>query len=175
MLFRSAFDIFKGKLLWEVKDFSFCDWNEFEIWGYGTRDELVQSSINIETGVVTEGIWGVQTKINQIDSIRPALYLEGAPDFETVRQFLDKSTEYVISRGVEYLEWKKWIVISVYVENKNVLANHLIVLNDEGKILLEEKLGENLGGIGTDTFFILEGCLFLVKNKSELVVYTLYD
>ncbi len=170
-----AFNIFKEKFLWEIKDFSFCDWNQSKIWGFDTNDELVKNTINIETGVVKEEIWDVQPTINQVDSIRPALYLEGSPDFETVRQFLDRNTENIISRGVEYLEWRKWIIISAYVEKQNVLANYLIVLNDEGKILLEEKLGENLGGIGTDTFFILEGCLFLVKNKSELVVYTLYD
>jgi hypothetical protein len=53
------------------------------------------------------------------------------------------------------------------------LANYLIVLTSEGDVLLHEKAAENLKGIGIDTFFLLEGSLFFVKNKCELIRYKL--
>ena len=54
------------------------------------------------------------------------------------------------------------------------MANYLLVLDKDGEVLLEVKLGEKLPGLGTDTFFMLSGCLFLIKNKKELVAYTFY-
>jgi hypothetical protein len=53
------------------------------------------------------------------------------------------------------------------------LANYLIVLTADGDVVMNEKAGENLKGIGIDTFFLLEGSLFFVKNKCELVRYKL--
>jgi len=38
-------------------------------------------------------------------------------------------------------------------------------------LLLKEKLDEHLKGIGLDTFFVLSGYVFFVKNKVELVCY----
>ena len=66
-------------------------------------------------------------------------------------------------------------MVSFYIEEGVNLANYLLVFSLEGEVLLEVKLGEKLTGLGTDTFFMLSGCLFLVKNKSELAAYTFYD
>ncbi len=171
----TAFDIFDQKIRWEIGEFSFFDWNDKEILGYRTTNELVQATINIESGAITDGKWEAQPMDNQTESSKPIQYFEGTLNFETVKKFMNQKTQYQITKGVEYLECKEWIIISAYVEGEKGLANYLLVFNTEGEVLLEEKLGENLPGLGSDTFFMLSGCLFLVKNKSELVAYTFYD
>jgi hypothetical protein len=170
-----AFDIFDQKIRWEVEEFSFFDWNDSEIQGYRTNDELVQAEISIDTGALTEKEWVVAKSKNDLEvTKRPVLYSEGTVHFETIKKFLGQKTGLQSSKAMEYLEYGELIIISAYIE-ENGLANYLLVFDKEGVEQLREKLGENLQGLGVDTFFMLSGCLFLVKNKSELVVYSVYD
>jgi hypothetical protein len=170
-----AFDIFRRNVRWEISEFSFFDWNEKEIWGYRTGEELVQATIDIESGVLTEQAWIPAPASEGAHVIRPVRYAEGSAFFETVGKFIRQRTNHHPLKGIEYLEWKQWMMVSVYVEEAESLANYLLVFSLEGEVLLEVKLGEKLPGLGTDTFFMLSGCLFLIKNKSELAAYTFYD
>lgn len=167
-----AYDIFDQKIRWEVGEFSFLDWNDSMIWGYRTEKEIVPATISIQTGKVTEQQWAAEPAQTGLDLEKPTRYLDGSAYFETVRKFVSERTPYSIVNGVEYLEWRDWIMVSAYQPQGDKLANYLLVFNKEGELVMEEKLGENLTGLGTDTFFILAGCLILVKNRTELVVYT---
>jgi hypothetical protein len=169
-----AFDIFEQKIRWEIEEFSFFDWSNSEIQGYRTSDELVQATIAVDTGNLVEKDWVAKPQSNLEVTKRPVLYSEGTDHFETIKRFLDQKASIKTSKAVEYLEYGEWIMISAYVE-ENGLANYLFVFDAGGEELLREKLGENLQGLGVDTFFMLSGCLFLVKNRSELVVYSVYD
>lgn len=175
-----AFDIFDQKVRWEIEEFSFFDWSDSEIQGYRTKDELIQATISTKNGVLTEKTWSVKPKDEQEGSKRPVLYVEGAPHFETIKRFLEQKAQLRVAKAAEYLEYEEWIIVSVYIEEGGLpgtqgLANYLFVFDKSGEMLLREKLGEKLQGLGVDTFFMLSGCLFLVKNKSELVVYSVYD
>jgi len=170
-----AYDIFRRNVRWEIEEFSFFDWDDTEIWGYRTQNELTQATIDIERGTLLEKAWTAKRSEVSVDSNRPVQYVEGMPHFETVKMFIQQKTTYQPIRGAEYLEWKDWIMVSLYTEEESSLANYLLVFSREGEVLLEVKLGEKLTALGTDTFFMLSGCLFLVKNKSELVAYTFYD
>jgi len=170
-----ALDIFNGNVRWEIAEFSFFDWDDSEIIGYVTRDELIQAKINIKSGSLTEAVWSAKAIEVEPELIRPIRYFEGTPHFDTVKEFIQKRTDYQPTKGIEYLEWKDWIMVSFYIEEGGNLANYLLALGKEGEVLLEVKLGEKLPGLGTDTFFMLSGCLFLIKNKAELVAYTFYD
>jgi hypothetical protein len=170
-----AVDIFSGNIRWQVEEFSFFDWNDPEILGHLTKGELKQATIHVENGAVTERNWLSKTIEQRADIVRPVHYLEGTPHFETVKAFIQKETNHVPAKGIEYLEWKNRIMVSLYRDEEGSLANYLLVFDEHGEVLLEVKLGEKLSGLGTDTFFILSGCLFLIKNKTELVAYTFYD
>ena len=170
-----ALDIFSGNVRWEIEEFSFFDLNESEIVGHLTKEELTQATINIESGVLTENEWVVPDVKSKTDTLRPVQYLEGTPYFETVREFIQRRSDYRPTKGIEYLEWRDVIVVSFYIDEGGSLANYLLAFDKLGEVMLEVKLGEKLTGLGTDTFFMLSGCLFLIKNKTELVAYTFYD
>lgn len=101
---------------------------------------------------------------------RPHHYPEGHPYFNTVKTFLNRKFNLLPTSALEYLEHDSLIFISCYLQ-ENEMANYLFVLSPDGTLLLKEKLGEHLQGIGLDTFFILSGCLIFVRNKGELVSY----
>lgn len=167
-----ALDAATSTIRWERESLSFYDWNDSEILGYRTQDELIPARVNILTGEVTEEPWQPAVKDPVPENAKPVFYAEGTPHFETVKKFIAQ-TDYTITKGVEYLEFNGWIIVSAYVEESAKLANYLLVFDGTGTLVLPLKLGENLAGLGADTFFILSGCLFLVQNKTDLVAYRL--
>ncbi len=167
-----ALDIPSAGICWEVEEFSFFDWNESKILGYQTKDDLIPAKIDRLTGLVSEGTWEPMHQEVQTESLKPVFYPEGTAYFDTVKRFIVQA-DYLITKGVEYLEFNDWIIISMYTGEAGTLDNYLLVFDRTGKLVLTSKLGEKLAGLGTDTFFILSGCLFLVQNKTELVAYRL--
>lgn len=165
-----AVDATTSAIRWEQESLSFYDWNETEIFGYRTKDELVPVRVNLITGAVTDQSWESQSTAPE--NPKPVFYAEGTEHFETVKKFVAQA-DYVIVKGVEYLEFNDWIMISAYTDQSGKLANYLLVFSASGSLVLTVKLGENLAGLGADTFFILSGCLFLVQNKTDLVAYRL--
>lgn len=168
-----ALEATSAGIRWEIGEVSFHDWNETEIRGYRTGDDLVPVTINLLTGELEEGPrQEPASPISTSEKPKPVFYAEGTPHFETVKKFVSQ-TDYALTRGVEYLEFNGWIILSIYVEESAKLANYLLVFSETGTLTLTVKLGEKLSGLGTDTFFILSGCLFLVQNKTDLVAYRL--
>lgn len=167
-----ALDANTGTIRWEIEEISFYNWNEAEILGYRTKDDLVPVRIDLTTGQLVEERWQSEPGVVRPENPKPVFYAEGTAHFETVKKFV-MQTDYTITKGVEYLEFNDWIMVSAYVEESAKLANYLLVFRSTGALVLTLKLGENLAGLGSDTFFILSGCLFLVQNKTDLVAYRL--
>lgn len=169
-----AVDIFSQKVLWQVEDFSFSDLNDLEIKGHKTNGDIAMATVQLKSGELKEESWVPSLNSVQEAALKPQLYSEGTTHFDTLRKFMELRASVHLTGGAEYLEFEDLILISAYFQEGG-LANYLYVFNKTGEIVLREKLGEMLQGLGVDTFFILAGCLFLVKNKSELVAFRVYD
>jgi hypothetical protein len=105
--------------------------------------------------------------------LRPFRYEAGTPYYDTVQKFLITRFNHSPEGSVEYLEFEGKVVISYHIRMPNGLANHLLVLRDSGAVLLHTRIAEALKGLGTDTFFVLAGCLFFVRNGDEFLSYQL--
>jgi len=105
------------------------------------------------------------------DTVHPFQYLDGEPDFDTVKNFLKSKMEPAPRLGAEYMEHEGYIIISYYAGAPAAYANLLAIFNSQGECLYHEEIGTNLKGIGLNTFFILSGYLFFVKNRTELVTF----
>jgi hypothetical protein len=103
---------------------------------------------------------------------KPLQYYPETAHFETVKSYMEAKLKISAQSVIEYLESNALIFISYYVVEPD-LANYLIVMHHDGKVILHERIGERLKGIGVDTFFILSGYLIFVKNKRELISYRL--
>lgn len=167
-----ALDVATASIRWEIEEFSFFDWRESEVFGYLTKDEPIAVIVDLKTGSVQEKSWDSKDRSQPIERLKPVFYAEGTSHFETIKKFTAQ-TDYVITKGVEYLEFNSRIIMSIYVQESEKLANYLLVFSETGELTLTVKLSEKLAGLGTDTFFILSGCLFLVQNKADLVAYRL--
>lgn len=104
--------------------------------------------------------------------VKPFQYMEGTPYFGTVSEFARTRLQMEPVAAVEYLEHRGLILFTLHVK-RTELVSYLFVLTEQGEVLLNEKTNTNLKGIAVDTFFLLEGWLFFVKNGNELLSYKL--
>ena len=163
-----ACNLLDGKMVWWEKNFSISSVSNKVVVGtsekYGHR-ELV---LDLNTGKT------VQSEVFDPEmpesSLRPQQFFEGHAYFETVKTFFNQNFNLSPITALEYLEYDSLIFVSCYL-HENDLTNYLFIISADGNLLLKEKLDEHLKGIGLDTFFILSGCVFFVKNKVELVSY----
>lgn len=168
-----ACDIWQAKIRWIAEGFSFSGCDGRSIYGYQIEEERPQAIVDIRTGERLKQPWFKPDWSEQTDLPGPIHYVEGTAHFESVRNYLQMKINRQITAGVDYMEYGESIIMSVYFRESAGLANYLFVFSQQGDLVLKEVLDEKLGGIGTDTFFVLSGCLFFVKNKLELVAYTL--
>jgi len=165
-----AWDIVKQQKRWHLGNFLVDSVVGDSLYGRFADENAEVTVIDISTGEVLENKVAETTTEQNIRTLKPFQYMEGTPYFETVKTFLNQTFSIVPLAGVEYREEQSLIFIS-YHAMQDSLVNYLIVLTADGSVLLHEKLGERLKGLGFETFFILSGCLFFVRNKCELVSY----
>lgn len=165
-----AWDIFRQQKRWQLKNFLIGFLSGNYLHGRFAGENAAEVVVDVETGDLMENKAAEPMAEENIPIIKPFQYVEGTPYFETVKTFLNRMFTIVPVAGVEYLEEQSFIFIS-YHAMQDGLVNYLIVLSADGSVVLHEKLGERLKGLGFETFFILSGCLFFVRNKCELVSY----
>ena len=106
----------------------------------------------------------------------PYSYEEGSSYFETVSNFLSRNQKISIVKCCDYIEINSYIIIGFYTLNEeNKLNNYISLLDNAGNLLFKELIGENLGGIGSETFFIANKYLIYIKHKKEIVTFYLKD
>jgi hypothetical protein len=104
----------------------------------------------------------------------PDIYYQEDINFEKINQYLNRKQHVFSEKMIEYLEFEGYIIISYYLlKSDNNFANHLLILNNEGKINSHFMIDDELKGVGQSTFFIFESKLILVKHKKELCIYDL--
>ncbi len=167
----------KGILVYSLLDFTLDWWNnDFSlisvsngfVFGMSSTYGSREVTLELQSGKELKSIETIEN--DRITAHRPQHYHEGSEYFKTVKIFLEKKLNLQPVSSLEYLEHDGLIFISFYTQEEG-LANHLIVLSAMGNIVLHEKMSDRLTGIGWDTFFVLLGVVFFVRNKVELVSY----
>lgn len=157
------------QLRWWRNDFALSSVGSDSVLGLATKWGAREEQVDLYTGQVVNRDF-VPLDL-EAGIIRPHHYVEGTAYFETVQRFLQQRIKLTVSTALEYLEHNGMIFISYYQQQAEGLVNHLLILDESGTVLLQEKLDEPRKGIGLDTFFILQGSVIFVKNSVELVSY----
>lgn len=107
--------------------------------------------------------------------IFPETTIFGSPEYNSYQRRIRNFEERNITQQMNAANYKHYDVISYYTGNENnLLDNRIIVLNKRTEnCKLQEVLAVNQTGFSYDTFFIWAGILFFIKNKNELVGYSL--
>lgn len=163
-----AYDFRQKKITWWRNNYAVSGVNETQVMGTETGLVLKDVVLDLANG---QPVLKQSLPLSEYFSLlKPLQYYQETQHFETVKSFILMKSQMSALSVIEYLEYKSLVFISFYVQEID-LANYLLVLNDQGEVLLKERIGEQLKGIGVDTFFILSGYLIFVKNKGVLVSY----
>jgi len=103
-------------------------------------------------------------------SFFPLLYNEDNAHYKTIHGFLEKNHGYKGVGPLEYLEFGTTILISFYIQSGKKYTNMLLVIDEEGTILLTDKLIEAADGVGMATFYICKNKLIYIKNKTSIAL-----
>jgi hypothetical protein len=167
-----AYDVNAHKVLWYRNGFALSETTSRYVIGQDTRNPGQFVALDLFTGNLTSSTESHLADSQNFTVIRPFHYEEATDHFNTVGNFLQTRMGISPLRRIEYLENNGLIIISAFVQESE-LANYLLVFDDGGQFLLQEKLGENLKGVALDTFFIFSGHLMFIKDKTELRAYTI--
>jgi hypothetical protein len=165
-----AYDVVKKQIAWWYNGFSLASVRGGCVLGQDSRFPGKDTFLDLFTGQPVEPVEFDLEDSQNFPVIRPFQYEEGSAHFDTVKQFFETRLGIAPVATVEYLEFESLIIVSVFLNNDG-LANYLYAFTANGDVLMKEVLGENLKGVGLDTFFIFSGHLIFVKNKNELISY----
>lgn len=180
----TALSATSGKIIWEQPELAFYGVTSDGIIAYpaanpeGEFKLLAPSTGNYITEHVPQQ--EAIVAINQFSHTRyskciyPMLYLEGEDYFSELQVFLQQQLQVSAVKAVEYAETEACFIVSYYIQgDSDKLDNFVVVFDLEGNLLLQEQLGRDLRGMGSDTFFIFKDELYFIQHKNSLKVYKL--
>ena len=177
-------DIRTGKICWQSESIIFVKMHANKLYGYEktTKNEQIYKIILLEdhSERIVEPIEFDQ-KIRQLTEeqeknkplIYPFYYPQEHAYFATVEAFLNQFMHIQPVHGCEYLEHQGALIISYYIYEEKSLSNYLLVMNQAQEVLLHDKIGSQLDGLGVDTFFVVRDRLVFIKEKHQLISYAL--
>ncbi len=136
-----------------------------------SNQQVVQSPV--EKATISEAN---QKNVNQQnnDFLQPFFYSEDQPYFATVASFVESLGLARPVGGCEYAERGNYICIDYYLPVKpSGLANYLLILDQQGTILLHKCLEASVPQVGLGIFFIVENQLIVIQHQCQLVSYAL--
>ena len=104
------------------------------------------------------------------EALFPQYYPAGTSDFDTVSSFL-RSKGISSVAGIEYTEWRNFIVVGYYKANARLLDRYLLLLKGDGSDVFHDKIDQGMQGVVFESFFTFTDYLVFVKERKELNVY----
>ncbi|MGD1841357.1 MAG: DUF4905 domain-containing protein [Thermonemataceae bacterium] len=141
-----------------------------QVVGYSNRLEPIQLiHWDLVTGLEQPAAKEEDFKTQQLF---PARYSAKQPHFDTVATYVKQAVGEDVHQQIDYLEIPHCILIGYY---DAALFYKLLAIDLSGKILAKESVYQATNGIAIGNFFVFKNLIFIVKNKIELVTYSLNE
>ncbi|MFY0653263.1 MAG: DUF4905 domain-containing protein [Cyclobacteriaceae bacterium] len=167
-----AFDYINNSIAWESQQIKIIDVTGGYIRAPHPNFPQRISHVDIKTGLIVDLEEEGSEPLNKKTKL-PLMYSESSEYFDYFKKYIQDQSGNSAVICCEYLESNTNMIISYYTQKGQTLSNYLMVAEKEGRVTEQIKLGENLQGIGKDTFFALEENLFFITNKNTLNIYEL--
>ena len=181
-----AFDILSQTILWQNDNFVFSFVSDDIVYCYQQRFESrVFFALDYLTGNVVNDFGSDAAKLQQpkeeADN-ESAKQNYSFPEYFNRNDFLNEKfkkylqqilTDNVIKGDISYLRITDLLMYNYHQVSKNNTLTNIFVAFDlsKNKILLKETLDKNLVNLMPESFFVKDNFLFLIVDKSKLLVY----
>jgi hypothetical protein len=181
-----AFDILTQSILWQNDSYVFSFVSKEKVYCYQQRfDSRVFFALDYLTGNLLEDFGNDTSKINKLKEesdvkfweqsyLFPEYYDRNSPAEKDYQKFLQQVlTEKVIKGEISYLNYEGILLFNYHeVSKSNTLSNEFAAIDLlKNKILLKETLDKNLINLMPESFFVKDNFLFLIVDKTKLLVY----
>ena len=185
-----AFDILSKSILWHGDNYVFafvyedkvyCYQQKFENRNFFALDyltgEIVQdfgndvSIINLLKEKLDEEFW-------QQNYLFPEYFNRNEPITEIYQKYIQNVLDEKVIKGeVSFLKINDLLLFNYHeVSKTNTLTNSFIAIDlSRNKVLLNETLDKNLVNLMPESFFVKDNFLFLIVDKTKLLVYSIMD
>lgn len=173
-----SFDLFSKQLLWHQALYRFYTIQEDAVIALKLNEtQMLFEKLQLRTGHTLETMMeynpSLLHSLDESQLIFPEHYLEGTTHFETIKIFLEKILQIRVFGSIDYLEHKNFIIITYFFSKNEEISNNLLILEANAQILLNECINTQTKGVTLDSFFVINHTLISIKNKTELIAYSL--
>lgn len=182
-----AWDISSQKILWHNDEYAFLFAHNDKVYGFKPKfegrsyvsfDYLTGEELE-DLGTDSERINSIRYSINEDEKYRAYRFPEQfrnetAKDIETkeiINEFVDVAA---VKGNVEYVRFGDVLIFNYYSRNQDGRLTNKFTAADvkSKKSLLGLELNSNANAFVPDSFFMKDNLLFLLKEKRELMVYS---
>ncbi len=181
-----AFDILSQSILWQNDSYVFSFVYGEKVYCYKQRFESrVFFALDYLTGNVLEDFGNDASTINKLKEESDAKFWEQNylfPEYfkrndsilDVYQKYIQKVLdEHVIKGEVSYLKISYLLLFNFHEVSKTSTYTNIFITVDvkNNKILLKETLDKNLINLMPESFFVKDNFLFLIADKTKLLVY----
>lgn len=125
-------------------------------------------NVEIEPREVGAGYEKANSKTIEILQV-PVRYTVENQYYSDIASFVHKIVGIMEVVAFDYLECDPFLVLSYYIYEHDEVAQYLIIVNRDKKVLLHERIAKGLKGVGRDTFLLKGKVLVYLRNNNEFV------
>ena len=167
-----ALDISSQEVIWEMD----------QVQATGRHGDLIQLKsleagevlfyLDIRTGE-TFGNWpeNYSEPIISDSPQHPLHYVEEGDHFDTIKAFGSRKLGKILVGACDYLEYRQLVFLAYHTREEAGMSNELVVINPEKGMLLNKTLCQNMKGLTSGAFFIVQEQLIFVEGKNTLNSY----
>ena len=185
-----AFDILSQSILWQNDSYVFSFVYEEKVYCYQQRFESrVFFALDYLTGNVLEDFGNDASTINKLKEESDAKFWEqnylfpeyfsrnNSAEIDNQKYLKQILTEKVIKGEISYLNYEGILLFNYHEVDKNNTYTNIFTVVDliKNKILFEETLDKNLVNLMPESFFVKDNFLFLIVDKTKLLVYQIKE
>lgn len=183
-----VFSIVSQKVIWQSDEFSFLLMHNDEMYVFKQKfEERIYFTLDYLNGNILSELGSDQVIINDIRKEQnnvnnypgyqfPERYFKEKLINHPVNLLLEEFTNGILIVGnIEYIINENLLFFNFYEKNKEAgLRNRFCVLNFETmQKIFEINLNENANAYVPDSFFIKDEQLYLLKDRNEVMVYSI--
>lgn len=185
-----AFDLLTQSILWQNDKYVFSFLYDDKIYCYQQRFESRKFyTLNCFTGEVIEELNDDVSALNALKEksledfekqnyLFPEYFNRNEIPLQNYQKYLVQILENNVIKGdISYLIFNNLLIFNYHqVNDEGTLDNIIVAVDlDQNRILLKDILDKNLVNLMPESFFIKDNFLFLIVDKTKLLVYLIID
>ncbi|MDX2196820.1 MAG: DUF4905 domain-containing protein [Cytophagales bacterium] len=166
-----AYNYLTNKELWKMTDVAFVSLHATKIITFNIKDPSKMLCLHLHTGDVQAQVsfTGSYTQT----ALTPQIFYPDDEKYGIISNYIFKKTQYLPSHEIQYLEYNSKIFITYTYKKHDKLYENILLLSNEGEILLHKTIHTAMWGSGNGSFFIFEQKLIVICEKHIIEIYNL--